>query len=145
MALVCSPELHLNVRNQLEMMKRDNKMGILMMRNKVTRDEWVMEALIVALELYLNTQKPDIKYVKNILSSYLLEISKLHISFSQWCLNSDIDWSICKLHKLYRYKHMGRKEKWSFWINYSQAHLYRDLIQCIMCRPYFKVTLIWKN
>ena len=83
MALVCSPELHLNVRNQLEMMKRDNKMGILMMRNKVTRDEWVMEALIVALELYLNTQKPDIKYVKNILSSYLLEISKLHISFSQ--------------------------------------------------------------
>ena len=83
MALVCSPELHLNVRNQLEMMKRDNKMGILMMRNKVTRDEWVMEALIVALELYLNTHKPDIKYVKNILSSYLLEISKLHISFSQ--------------------------------------------------------------
>ena len=83
MALVCSPELHLNVRNQLEMMKRDNMMGILMMRNKVTRDEWVMEALIVALELYLNTQKPDIKYVKNILSSYLLEISKLHVSFSQ--------------------------------------------------------------
>ena len=64
MALVCSPELHLNVRNQLEMMKRDNMMGILMMRNKVTRDEWVMEALIVALELYLNTHKPDIKYVK---------------------------------------------------------------------------------
>jgi len=63
LALVCSPELHLNVRNQLEMMKRDNKMGILMMRNKVTRDEWVMEALIVALELYLNTHKPDINLI----------------------------------------------------------------------------------
>jgi len=63
LALVCSPELHLNVRNQLEMMKRDNMMGILMVRNKVTRDEWVMEALIVALELYLNTQKPDINLI----------------------------------------------------------------------------------
>ena len=44
--------MHLKVNCELEKIKRDGMMGLVMTRNKVSRDEWLLEATIVALELY---------------------------------------------------------------------------------------------
>ena len=44
--------MHLKVNCELEQIKRDGMMRLVMTRNKVCRDEWLLEAMIVALELY---------------------------------------------------------------------------------------------
>lgn len=59
LVLVCSPELHLRVATELEKMRRDAVMGLIMSRHKVGRDQWNIEALIVALDLFLVNFKPD--------------------------------------------------------------------------------------
>ena len=50
--------MHLKVNCELEKIKRDGMMGLVMTRNKVTRDEWLLEAMIVALELYQSQAPP---------------------------------------------------------------------------------------
>ena len=55
---MCSPELHLRVATELERIRRDAVMGLIMTRHKVGRDQWNLEALIVALELFLVNFKP---------------------------------------------------------------------------------------
>ena len=55
---MCSPELHLRVATELEKIRRDAVMGLIMTRHKVGRDQWNLEALIVALELFLVNFKP---------------------------------------------------------------------------------------
>lgn len=53
--------MHLKVNCELEKIKRDGMMGLVMTRNKVSRDEWLLEAMIVALELlavYQSQQAP---------------------------------------------------------------------------------------
>ena len=62
LALVASAELHLQVTMELEKLKRDSIMGLILMRNKVTKEEWTLQALIVSLELFLDTYKPNTKY-----------------------------------------------------------------------------------
>lgn len=57
--LVCSPELHLTVATELEKIRRDAVMGLIMTRNKVGRDQWNLEALIVVLEQFLVNFKPS--------------------------------------------------------------------------------------
>lgn len=59
LALVCSSDTHLRLNMELEKLKRDNMMSLIMMRNKVGREEWVMEALIVALEFFVVNFKPS--------------------------------------------------------------------------------------
>jgi len=59
LALVASAELHLQVTMELEKLKRDSIMGLILMRNKVTKEEWTLQALIVSLELFLDTYKPN--------------------------------------------------------------------------------------
>ena len=44
--------MHLRVNLELEKIKRDKMMGLVMMRNKASREEWLLEAMIVCLELY---------------------------------------------------------------------------------------------
>ena len=61
LALVCSAQDHMKLTQELEMIKRDNMMGLIMIRNKVTRDTWVMEALIVTLELMLSSHVQETK------------------------------------------------------------------------------------
>ena len=58
LALVCGAEMHLKVNLEMEKIKRDKMMGLLMMRNKVSREEWLLEAMIVALELYQTGRQP---------------------------------------------------------------------------------------
>ena len=48
--------MHLKVNCELEKIKRDGLMGLVMTRNKVSRDCWLLEALIVCLELYRSQQ-----------------------------------------------------------------------------------------
>ena len=48
--------MHLKVNCELEQIKRDGMMRLVMTRNKVSRDEWLLEAMIVALELYHSQQ-----------------------------------------------------------------------------------------
>ena len=48
--------MHLKVNCELEKIKRDGLMGLVMTRNKVSRDCWLLEALIVSLELYRSQQ-----------------------------------------------------------------------------------------
>ena len=50
--------MHLKVNLEMEKIKRDKMMGLLMMRNKVSREEWLLEAMIVALELYQTGRQP---------------------------------------------------------------------------------------
>ena len=52
LALVCGAEMHMKVNLELEKIKRDKMMGLVMMRNKASREEWLLEAMIVCLELY---------------------------------------------------------------------------------------------
>lgn len=51
--------MHLKVNCELEQIKRDGMMRLVMTRNKVSRDEWLLEALIVALELYHSLHSQD--------------------------------------------------------------------------------------
>ena len=51
--------MHLKVNCELEKIKRDGMMSLVMTRNKVSRDEWLLEAMIVALELYQSQAPPD--------------------------------------------------------------------------------------
>ena len=62
LALVASAELHLQVTMELEKLKRDSIMSLILMRNKVGKEEWTLEALIVSLSLFLDTYKPNTKY-----------------------------------------------------------------------------------
>ena len=62
LALVASAELHLQVTMELEKLKRDSIMSVILMRNKVGKEEWTLEALIVSLSLFLDTYKPHTKY-----------------------------------------------------------------------------------
>ena len=58
LALVCSADTHLQVTTELEKLRRDNTMGLIMVRNKVGREQWILEALIVTLDLFIVTFKP---------------------------------------------------------------------------------------
>ena len=51
--------MHLKVNCELEQIKRDGMMRLVMTRNKVSRDEWLLEAMIVALELYHSHHSQD--------------------------------------------------------------------------------------
>ena len=51
--------MHLKVNCELEQIKRDGMMRLVMTRNKVSRDEWLLEAMIVALELCHSQAAPD--------------------------------------------------------------------------------------
>ena len=51
--------MHLKVNCELEKIKRDGMMRLVMTRNKVSRDEWLLEAMIVALELCHSQEAPD--------------------------------------------------------------------------------------
>ena len=56
---MCSAELHQKVATELDKIRRDPVMGLVMTRNKVGREEWTIEALIVVLEQFLVNYKPS--------------------------------------------------------------------------------------
>jgi len=55
LSLLCGPEVHLRINKDIETLKRDNAMSLVMMRNRVGKDEWMMEAIIVCMDLFLKS------------------------------------------------------------------------------------------
>jgi len=52
LAILCSADTHMRVSNEFERIKRDNTMSLVMIRNKVGREEWLLEALIVIMDFF---------------------------------------------------------------------------------------------
>jgi len=63
LALLCGAEIHMRVNKELEAIKRDNAMSLIMMRNRVGREEWLIEALIVSMDLFLMSSSLENKNV----------------------------------------------------------------------------------
>eukprot|EP00092_Neocalanus_flemingeri_P040871 GFUD01044493.1.p1 GENE.GFUD01044493.1~~GFUD01044493.1.p1 ORF type:complete len:524 (+),score=169.43 GFUD01044493.1:52-1572(+) len=55
LALLCSADVHVRVNSSMERIKRDNTMCLVMIRNKAGKEEWLLEALIVTMEFFLNS------------------------------------------------------------------------------------------
>ena len=55
LSLLCGPEVHLRINKDIETLKRDCAMSLVMMRNRVGKEEWMMEALIVCMDLFLKS------------------------------------------------------------------------------------------
>ena len=56
--LVATADTHLRVAAELEKVRRDSVMGLVMARSKVAREAWQLEALVVVLELFLASPAP---------------------------------------------------------------------------------------
>lgn len=55
LALLCSADVHLRINKELEVIKMDTTMSLVMMRNRVGKEELLMEALIVSMEFFLSS------------------------------------------------------------------------------------------
>ena len=58
LVLVATADTHLRVAAELEKVRRDSVMGLVMARSKVAREAWQLEALVVVLELFLASPAP---------------------------------------------------------------------------------------